>query len=544
MLLALATTATRPSYRQLPRHFLRSASKLSSSSKKPRLRLAEPEKSEAPPDRLNYNQSSLLETPDSTPQDVLESFPLVDSNQLEACTTPPREVKMLVRDWVEDCLYNPHYGYFPKQAVIFDTQSTAIDFPALRNSVDFQEEVHRRYAAYGADQHQGPGRQIWHTPTELFKPWYGIAMAKCLVSEYLLKYFPYEDFIIYEIGAGNGTLAMNILDYLRSTHPEVYVRTRYHIIEISERMVKLQRKKLGAAHPSVKVIHQSIFRWQKKEPAPCFIVAMEVIDNFGHDMIRYDLQTLQPLQTLVTVDARGDMDMLYTPVTDPLIASFLKLRTRLAHPPAIPRLLRAAPALLRAYASLPFAPNLSQPEYLPTRLLSLLRTLRNHFPRHRLLLSDFSSLGDAVPGSGAPVVQTRWRGTTVPCTTLLVAPGFFDIFFPTNFERLRDMYEHTLAQPPGEGEGDEHELHRTTPLAGRAGALALGADYFSSYHPSNRRRPVDGVASASGLPVGERMSSVFTHAQFLGTYADLSQTRLRNGENPMVEFYENVKFLF
>lgn len=258
-------------------------------------------------------------------------------------------------------------------------------------------------------------------------------------------------------------------------------------------------------------------------------------------MIRYDLTTLEPLQALVTIDDRGDFDMIYTPVTDPLIASFLKLRTRLAHPPAIPRLLRAAPALLRAYSNLPFAPNLSRAEYIPTRLLSLLRTLRNHFPRHRLLLSDFSSIPDAIPGRNAPVVQTRFQNTTVPVTTLLVAQGFFDIFFPTDFTRLRDMYEYILSQPASEPGPAPSNAPRLTPLAG---AVDLGADYFSSYHPSNRRRPVDGVTSASGLPVGERKSSVFTHAQFLSSYADLNRTRLKNGENPMLEFYQNVKFLF
>ncbi|KAJ7879224.1 S-adenosyl-L-methionine-dependent methyltransferase [Mycena olivaceomarginata] len=411
------------------------------------------------------------------------------------------KVKMLVRDWIEDSLYNPHYGYFPKQAVIFDTQHTTFDFEKLRDSVEFQEEIGTQYAQYGADKHQGPGRQIWHTPTELFKPWYGIAMAKCLVSEYLLKYFPYEDFIIYEI---------------------VYDRTRYHIIEISDSLVALQRKKLASCHPCVKVVHKSIFRWDKKEPAPCFVVAMEVIDNFAHDLIRYDLRTLQPLQGLVTVDERGDYDMIYTP--------------------RFPAFFRAAPALLRAYSNLPFAPNLSRAEYIPTRLLSLLRTLRNHFPRHRLLLSDFSSIPNTIPGSNAPVVQTRFQNTTVPVTTLLVAQGYFDIFFPTDFARLRDMYEHILSEP---ATGDLPGAPRLTPLAGNTSSpLALGADYFSSYHPSNRRRPVDGVTSASGLPVGERKSSVFTHAQFLSTYADLQRTRLKSGENPMLEFYQNVKFLF
>jgi hypothetical protein len=200
------------------------------------------------------------------------------------------------------------------------------------------------------------------------------------------------------------------------------------------------------------------------------------------------------------------------------------------------------------YAHLPFAPNLSAPEYIPTRLLSLLRTLRNYFPRHRLLLSDFSSLPDSIQGVNAPVVQTRFRNATVPCSTLLVRQGYFDIFFPTNFDRLRDMYEHTLSQPLPElshaSDDDSPHQTRISPLTTSASLLSLGSDFFSSHQPSSRRRPLDGIASASGLPVGERKSSVFTHAEFMQTYAELDRTRLRNGENPMLDFYKNVKFLF
>lgn len=76
---------------------------------------------------------------------------------------------MLVRDFIEDSLYNPNYGYFPKQATIFNAQDIAFDFPRLRDSVEFQEEVASKYAEYGSDKHDGPGRQLWHTPTELFK---------------------------------------------------------------------------------------------------------------------------------------------------------------------------------------------------------------------------------------------------------------------------------------------------------------------------------------------------------------------------------------
>ncbi len=118
-----------------------------------------------PKDKWNFNRTSL--GAEVTPAQA--AFKLVDANSLEQETTPPKGVRMLVRDFIEDSLYNPNYGYFPKQVNIFDTQGTSFDLWKLRDSTEFQEEVARRYAAYGADKHDGPGRQRWHTPTELFK---------------------------------------------------------------------------------------------------------------------------------------------------------------------------------------------------------------------------------------------------------------------------------------------------------------------------------------------------------------------------------------
>ncbi|KAG6813855.1 hypothetical protein H0H92_006262 [Tricholoma furcatifolium] len=486
-----------------------------------------------PRDKWNYNVSPLVQSPETK----LSNFKVVTANALESATEPPRGVQMLVRDFIEDSLYNPNYGYFPKQATIFNADNSTVDFDSLKDSVEFQEEVASKYAAYGADKYEGPGRQLWHTPTELFKPWFGRAIAQCLVAEYLLKYFPYEDFIIYEIGAGNGTLAMDILNFLQEAYPEVYERTHYNIIEISGSLVQLQKKRLLKVHPNVRVTHKSIFHWDTREPAPCFFVAMEVIDNFAHDVVRYDLKTLEPYQGIITIDDNGDFETVYTPVSDPLITQFLNLRRRLKHPLPVGRLLQASDMLRKLYSTMPFAPNLSKEEYIPTRLLSLLRTLRNQFPRHRLLLSDFSSLPDTLSGVNAPVVQTRFRNVTVPCSTLHVRQGYFDIFFPTNFECLRDMYE-CLITPR------HPSAMRSTPLMTASTSMSLDEDYFSSHRSDDRRSPLDGITSASGLPVGERKSSVFTHAEFMETYADLSKTRLRNGENPMLDFYKNVKFLF
>lgn len=224
------------------------------------------------------------------------NFKQVTANDLESFTEPPQKVKMLVRDYIEDSLYNPNYGYFPKQATIFSgLETSTIDFSKIRNSNEFQEIVAKKYEDFRGGA-AGPGLQVFHTPTELFrvstlalgaavcshvllypKPHYGQTIAQCIVSEYLLKYFPYEDLNLYEIGAGNGSLALDVLNFIQLRHPEVYERTKYTIIEISASLAQKQRETLARAHDCVEVVNKSIFQWKRRETAPCFIVMMEVI---------------------------------------------------------------------------------------------------------------------------------------------------------------------------------------------------------------------------------------------------------------------------
>lgn len=78
------------------------------------------------------------------------------------------------------------------------------------------------------------------------------------------------------MGAGNGTLACNILDYLSAEYPAVYERTQYKIIEISGKLADLQRAKLSS-HSCVQIVNKSVFDWDAREPAPCFFLALEVI---------------------------------------------------------------------------------------------------------------------------------------------------------------------------------------------------------------------------------------------------------------------------
>jgi SAM-dependent MidA family methyltransferase len=58
------------------------------------------------------------------------------------------------------------------------------------------------------------------------------------------KYHKVSDFFFcrYEVGGGRGTLAMNILDYLKEKDEALYRNTTYTMIEISSAFAELQKQ--------------------------------------------------------------------------------------------------------------------------------------------------------------------------------------------------------------------------------------------------------------------------------------------------------------
>lgn len=245
------------------------------------------------------------------------------------------------------------------------------------------------------------------------------------MSNYKLTLYPYHDLIIYEMGAGNGTMMLNILDFIRDTDYEVYQRTKFKIIEISPALADLQMKNLTDTLNSkghrdrVEIVNRSIFDWDTYVHSPCFFLALEVFDNFGHDTIRYDSKSELPQQGGVLVDADGEFHEFYNTQLDPVAARFLRVRQAAARRPYPSPL---GPRLLRGVRSAPpFGKNQSLPEYIPTRLMQFFDVLNQYFPAHRLVASDFNSLPDAVPGLNAPVVQTRYQRQTVPVSTPFVS---------------------------------------------------------------------------------------------------------------------------
>lgn len=323
-------------------------------------------------------------------------------------------------------MYNPHYGYFSKQVVIF-SPGEPFDFPSLPSEHAFFQSLRHRYTAFeDALDFQEPNhlRQLWHTPTELFSPYYGEAIARYLVEDYKYSSYPYHDLNIYEMGAGNGTMMLNILDYIRDCHPEVYERTKYNIIEITTQLADLQQQGLGHSayarghSDKVEIVNKSVFDWDQYVSSPCYFLALEVFDNFAHDALKYDWQTGTPYQSHVVIDPRGEMFEYYSRALDPLAAQFLERRhaacKSYAHPLSGSRFMNSIQSLL------PFRDSLTMPEYIPTRLMQFFYMLYQKFPNHKLISSDFHKLSDGVEGLNAPVVQTRYKRQMIPVSTPLV----------------------------------------------------------------------------------------------------------------------------
>ncbi|WWC86121.1 uncharacterized protein L201_000992 [Kwoniella dendrophila CBS 6074] len=494
-------------------------------------------------DKERYNYNTDLSFSDNLDPDHVH-WRRVTAAELTSRKEPPTRVKMLVRDFIDDSLYNPHYGYFSKNATIFTPPKEGFDFSSFADTAAFQEAVAERYEKeYGLEpttgQTGGLGRQVWHTPTELFKPYYARTLLTAILQSYKLNHFPHEPLIIYEIGAGNGSFMIDSLTYLKQNYPEIYEKTEYRIIEISNSLSKGQRSRAEKEGfgDKVNVINSDFFKWDGtlgnngKERDPneaCFVVALEVFDNFAHDMIRYDISTLTPFQAVVTIDSSGDFSLLYEPINDSLIRRVLAYK-RLLPPsestlPTINKLLNKSFFLRNLYSNLPFSTNLSSiPDFLPTKSILFLENLRNKLPNHRLLISDFDSLPDSLKGRNAPVVQTRYGESMIPCETFLVKQGYFDIFFPTDFELLRDIYSIIMNSPS------------TTSSA--------------SSTPTSVILPSSATSNSSSVKgFKRRQINIYKHDEFIDKFGDeneiIKKTNLKDGDNVMKQLYNNAKIMF
>uniref|UniRef100_A0A1D2AF11 Protein arginine methyltransferase NDUFAF7 n=1 Tax=Auxenochlorella protothecoides TaxID=3075 RepID=A0A1D2AF11_AUXPR len=347
-------------------------------------------------------------------------------------TTVEPGPRRLVRDFIHDSLYHPTEGYFSKGPSV-GTPPAPIDFASLGNELAYFNRVQALYTSLQVS---------WLTPVEIFQPHYGAAVAECVAARWRRAGAP-GGLRIFEIGGGTGTLAQNVLDHLRANHPSIYADCRYSIVEISAALAATQAARLGADSG-----HARRFDVQRRDatraddwpahPGPCFVLAMEVLDNLAHDLVtRRGGATWRQ----VSVEGGADGDAASPPrevegeVADEHVARALAAWLHAAPPPRRGLVRRAAARLLPAA----LAPR--EAAFLPTAALRLLDTLHAMLPGHALLAADFDSLPEvSIRGVNAPLVATTEKGSTRDHGTYLVPRGTADIFFPTDFRLLAELH--------------------------------------------------------------------------------------------------------
>ncbi|KAJ3334610.1 hypothetical protein HDU91_002641, partial [Kappamyces sp. JEL0680] len=200
-------------------------------------------------------------------------------------------------------------------------------------------------------------------------------------------------------------------------------------------------------------------------------------DNLSHDLVRYDTDSKEAYQGVVCIND-GDFEQVFHELADEALKSYLAIRSATGY---------VSPVLTSSIFNLlsPLRSNLTDPEYVPTNAYLLLQKICTMFPNHNLLLSDFNRLPDSIPGVDAPVVQTRFQSSMVPCSTYLVQPGYFDIFFPTNFALLKQIY---LKLCPAKSDSQVQ---------------------------------------------------ILSHSDFISQYCDLQSTSTKSGDNPIIDYYQN-----
>jgi hypothetical protein len=392
----------------------------------------------------------------------------------------------LVRDFVFDSLYNPQYGYFNSQGdLIFSKPKNKdlapleplIHFGELRNQTEYIETLKKLYASQN---------QVWGTPVEIFQPYFAQAILNYILNKFEDK--GTNPLLIYEIGGGTGTCALNILETLKQRHHSIYERTHYHIVEISSYFHNVQKERLDTNYKGhIQCHHKSIFEFRNEQHLEdhAFVIALEVMDNLPHDKIveKADGSFVQ----IAVYESPGNKQdhpvyvEIELPLTDSLIQKYLRytrpdlfdedissehidkskmidLRPRKYLRELFNRSTEKFRNLIMRFTGVG-----EQIYFLPTVQLLMIETICSQFPKHHVILADFDylpqediilyTIGNAIYNQ--PIVQKKFEKSlklandtegfneeylSGSFSTYLVPKGSCDIFFPTNFPDLQLVY--------------------------------------------------------------------------------------------------------
>ena len=132
----------------------------------------------------------------------------------------------MVRDFIRASLYDPASGYFASRPASVGTLPSPLDFRSMRGLGEYQKSLAGHYARLGC---------AWLTPSELFQPMYGAALAA-----YVLKAAEEDGSLqgglrVIEVGPGTGTAARDFMLHVRGAAPGVFGSMTYTLVRRGDR---------------------------------------------------------------------------------------------------------------------------------------------------------------------------------------------------------------------------------------------------------------------------------------------------------------------
>jgi SAM-dependent MidA family methyltransferase len=174
---------------------------------------------------------------------------------------------------------------------------------------------HPKHGYYSTTPNIGPRGDFTTSPEA--SPLFGRLMAVHVANIDAMLGNP-PVFNVIECGPGRGTLALDLLDSLRSENPDLYSRIGYWLVEISPGLTRLQHKRLLPVHSQVTKWRGSLE--QLPEELQGALIANEVVDAFPVHVL--ESRAGQLVEHYVAAKDGGDLRLDYRPPSRPELIDF------------------------------------------------------------------------------------------------------------------------------------------------------------------------------------------------------------------------------
>ena len=386
----------------------------------------------------------------------------------------------ILRDYIKSALYDPALGYFTNPATVqLGSLPSPIKFSSLLGYSDYTEQLNLKYP-----------KHKFLTPSEIFRPYYGMSMAAYVRARQLRS--GAERIRVVEIGSGLGGQADSFLTYFKNYEPELYNCVEYTLLEISESLLKKSRSLVYQNHRDkcnrgeVRFVNQDAFGFRGDLGDDVFFVMFEILDNLPHDMVRFDkgLGNVEEMWVNSSPDWKH-REIEFRSCEDEYIVKCFDIWKSLYTKNGKIQLKETETpqnALLRFIDSIRRKTATGYQLYLPTGFLKLTEHITRNFNNPKFLLSDFSSLPNSTRFADRriclnhPLLSTKLEKSEEHLDYDSIETAEFgkcDIFFETDFELAGRILENF---------GGRYRVSKPAEFFGEFGR-AKWAETQSGYNP-------------------------------------------------------------